>query len=178
VKKARYRFWMLTGLVVLGASQAWAADFTTDPALGYWKALDDKTGLVTSGWEIYLEKDGTLCGKIISMYDYPADAVAARCKKSYKGFPVEGDVSKMTVQGTPWIFGLRNDGPGRWVDGHIVNPEDGTIWSAKVIFHKADGKRYNVDTLEMRGEFALGIGRSQFWPSVTLDEALAVQKPK
>jgi uncharacterized protein (DUF2147 family) len=70
----------------------------------------------------------------------------------------------MTVVGTPWIFGLSPDRPGQWSGGNIINPEDGRIYHCKVIFRAAgSSNRFRADTLEVRGEIGLGIGRSQFW---------------
>jgi len=161
-------------LVLVFAAKAVAQE-AADPALGFWLAVDEKTGKVTSGWEMYTDRNGSLCGRILSMSDYPLDTLADHCKKSYKDFPVPGDVSRMTVVNTPWLFGLKRDGPGKWSGGKIINPEDGSIWQAKVTFHAADGKHYTVDTLEMRGELALGIGRSQFWRKAERAEAAGLR---
>jgi len=69
----------------------------------------------------------------------------------------------MPVIGTPWIFGLSPVRPGEWSGGHVINPEDGRMYRCKITFRAADGRRFRADTLEMRGEIGLGIGRSQFW---------------
>jgi uncharacterized protein (DUF2147 family) len=133
-----------------------------DPAEGYWLSVDDQSGKVTAGWQIYLE-GGKLFGKILSMSDYPNDVPAYPCKETYPGFPVSGRVNQMTVVGTPWIFGLSPERPGHWGGGSIINPEDGKMYHCKIIFRAANGNRFKADTLEVRGEIGLGIGRSQFW---------------
>jgi len=132
-----------------------------DPVEGYWLSIDEKTGKTTAGWYVYQE-GGKLYGKILSTND-PKDTVATKCKESYPGFPVAGNVNQMTIAGTPWIFGLSMDKPGEWSGGSIIDPQDGKIYKCKIIYRNADGKKYKTDVLEMRGEIGLGLGRSQFW---------------
>jgi uncharacterized protein (DUF2147 family) len=136
--------------------------FGADPVEGYWLSVDEKTGKVTAGWEIYQE-GGKLFGRILSTAENPPDVIADKCKESYAGFPVAGKVNQMKVLGTPWIYGLSPEKTGQWSGGSIINPEDGKVYQCKIIFHAADGGKYKGDTLEMRGEIGLGIGRSQFW---------------
>jgi uncharacterized protein (DUF2147 family) len=133
-----------------------------DPVEGYWLSIDEKSNKITAGWYIYQER-GKLFGKIMSMADYTIETRAEKCRDSYAGFPVSGRVSQMPVVGTPWIFGLSPDRPGEWSGGSIINPEDGRMYKCKIIYRNADGRRYNTDMLEVRGEIGLGIGRSQFW---------------
>jgi len=137
--------------------------FAADSVEGYWLSVDEKTGKVTAGWQIYQE-GGKLFGKILSLADDPPDVIADKCKESYKGFPVSGKVNQMKVIGAPWIFGLKMDKPGIWSGGNIIDPADGNMYQCKITFHAAgSSNKYKEDTLEMRGEIGLGIGRSQFW---------------
>jgi len=133
-----------------------------DPVEGFWLSIDEKSGEVTAGWEIY-QKDGVLYGQILSTAGKPRDTIAERCRESYAGFPVAGKVNEMTVVNTPWIYGLKRNKPGEWSGGTIIDPSNGSHYRCKIAFHAADGTRYKVDTLEMRGEIGFGIGRSQFW---------------
>ena len=133
-----------------------------DPVEGYWLSIDEKTGEITAGWEIY-QKDGRLYGQILSAAGKPRNRVAVKCKESYSNFPVAGKVNAMTVVNTPWIYGLKQNKPGEWSGGSIIDPASGSQYQCKITFHAADGNRYKVDTLEMRGEIGFGIGRSQFW---------------
>ena len=66
---------------------------------------------------------------------------------------------------------MKQDGEGKWTGGSIVNPQGGKCYTCKITFHAADGKKYKQDTLEMRGEIGMGIGRSQYW--IATDEATA-----
>ena len=133
-----------------------------DQVEGYWLSIDDQTGEVTAGWRIYQE-GGRLYGMILSMTAYSKDVLAEYCRDSYQGFPIAGRVNQMPVVGTPWIFGLTRNRNGEWSGGSIINPEDGRMYRCRIIFRPADGRRFNTDTLEVRGEIGLGIGSSQFW---------------
>ncbi|GHV87254.1 hypothetical protein AGMMS50255_5500 [Spirochaetia bacterium] len=148
--------------------------FAGDPVEGYWVSVDDKTGKVTAGWEMYVA-DGKLCGKILSMADVPQDLVAVKCRDSYRGFPVEGKVNRLPIIGAPWIFGLSAEKPGQWSRGFIIDPSNGFLYNCKITFRAADGKKFPTDVLEMRGEIGLGIGGSQYWRKSTLEEAAGLR---
>jgi uncharacterized protein (DUF2147 family) len=153
-------------LFVIGTGVAFAAD----PAEGFWLSVDEKTGKVTAGWEIY-QQGGKLFGKVLSTADHPPGVKATACKESYSGFPVAGKVNQMNVAGTPWIFGLSPDKPGQWKNGNVIDPSDGKMYKCKITFHPRDGSKFKTDSLEMRGEIGLGIGRSQYWQKATKEEA-------
>jgi uncharacterized protein (DUF2147 family) len=148
--------------LVIGLSITTVCFAQNDPVEGYWISVDEKTNKVTAGWQIY-QQNGILYGKILSLADEPKGTIAKDVKESYRGFPLSGKVNQMEVAGPPWIFGLTKKGTGDWRDGKIIDPADGNMYNCKIIFRKADGKKYANDTLEMRGEIGLGIGRSQFW---------------
>jgi uncharacterized protein (DUF2147 family) len=150
--------------------------FAADPAEGYWLSLDEKTGKVTAGWEIY-QSNNKLYGKVLSSAVDSEDARAHKCRETYREFPVPGKVNEMPLVGTPWIFGLTLDRPGQWKDGSVVDPTTGNVYKCSIVFHAADGGRYKVDTLEMRGEIGLGLGRSQFWQRASREIAGAQRPP-
>jgi uncharacterized protein (DUF2147 family) len=158
-------------LLVLRAGLCFA-----DPVEGYWLSVDERTGKVTAGWEIY-EEEGKLYGKVVSTAEHPADVKARLCRESYRGFPVPGKVNEMLVVGTPWIFGLSREREGKWSNGHVIDPTDGNMYHCKITYRPADGKKFTVETLEFRGEIGLGIGRSQFWRKSSLEAALALALP-
>ena len=65
---------------------------------------------------------------------------------------------------------LTKKAPGEWAGGNIIDPKDGKIYKCKIRRHAPDGKDYKEETLEMRGEIGLGIGRSQYWKRTDLAE--------
>lgn len=150
-------------LIVLLASLALFCGFgfCQDPAVGFWKSIDEKTNEATALWKIY-EEGGKLYGKIIEAPKADGNTLADKCKESYKGFPVEGKVNKMKLLGTPFIFGLSKISDGKWEKGSIIDPNDGKMYACSITIHEADGGKFKETTLEMRG--SLGpFGRSQFW---------------
>ncbi|GHV74857.1 hypothetical protein AGMMS49940_21590 [Spirochaetia bacterium] len=158
-------------IIALCMGMVLAAGFCfADPVEGFWISVDDKTGKATAGWEIY-RQNGKLYGRILSIAGYPQDAKAFYCKESYRDFPLPGKVNQLPVIGTPWLFGLSPDGPGKWSGGQVIDPQNGNMYKCKITYRTADGKRLKTDALEMRGEIGLGIGRSQFWQKSTQAEA-------
>jgi uncharacterized protein (DUF2147 family) len=109
------------------------------------------------------------------MNGFPPDTLATACKESYKGFPLSGVVNRMKVIGPPWIFGLKMEKPGQWAGGNIIDPNDGKLYQCRIIFRAVDGKKYKQDTLEMRGEIARGLGKSQYWTKSTREEASSLR---
>jgi len=147
--------------------------FAADPAEGFWISVDEKTGKQTAGWEIWQE-NGILYGKILSIANNPQDAKSGGVGKTYDNFQNGVDVGTLKVIGTTWIWGLTKQKEGKWANGYIIDPESGSRYKCKITFHKADGKKYTVDTLEMRGEVG-PFGRSQFWEKSTKAAASALR---
>ncbi len=162
---------VLFALIMVSAAAA------ADPVEGLWKSIDEKTGKTTAAWTIY-ERNGELFGEILVVPDQKADTLATECKGPYKGFPRGGDVTKMTLVNTPFIFGLKRKAAGFWEGGNIIDPKDGKMYKCKITFRQADGSKFTVDTLEMRGEIGLGIGRSQYWERTTPEEIENLKKQR
>jgi len=156
-------------LAVFGVSLLAAADKVE----GFWKSVDE-TGKTTAAWKIY-QKDAKLYGEIVTVPGQSDSKIADACLPSYKGFPVSGDVNKMTVVNTPFIFGLSMKKEGQWEGGNIIDPKDGKMYKCKIAFRAADGKKYPTDVLEMRGEIGMGLGRSQYWVRTTEAEIAALR---
>ncbi len=154
-------------LVIFGT----AAFLAADPAEGYWKSIDDETGKATAFWNIYV-RGGQLFGEIVKITDKPDDTIADKVDPSYSGFPISGDLSKRTVLHTPWIYNMSRRSEGDWRGGYIIDPNDGRRYRSDVKFHKADGNKYQVDTLEVKGKI-LFFSRSQYWERSSLAEVQA-----
>lgn len=151
----------LLALCIMAALTA-ATLFAADAVEGYWKSIDEKTGKVTAAWHIYQEGN-KLYGVIVTVPTQKDSTIADTCKSAYKDFPVAGEVNKMTIVNTPFIFGLTRKADGQWDNGNIIDPKDGKIYKCKITFRPADNAKFKTDMLEMRGEIGLGIGRSQYW---------------
>jgi len=148
--------------------------FAADAAEGFWLSVDEKTNEETAGWKIWQE-GGKLYGKILSIADKPQDEKATGGKgKSYDNFMNGSDIGTLQTVGTTWIWDLKRQGDGKWADGFIIDPGDGKRYKCRITFHKADGKKYKTNTLEMRGEVG-PFGRSQFWKTATEAEAAGLR---
>jgi uncharacterized protein (DUF2147 family) len=130
--------YLLTAIIIVMCTGAVFAD---DPLEGFWLSVDHKTGKIESGWEIY-EHNGRLVGKMHSGLGISATAIAVKCRESYPSFPVAGKVNQLPVLGTPWIFGLTMESPGRWTNGNVIDPSNGSIYKCSIFFHSADGKKF------------------------------------
>jgi len=146
--------------------------FAADPVEGFWLSVDDKTGEIKSGWEMY-ESNGYMYGKMLSAVGFSSATKATKCRDSYANFPIAGKVNQLPLLGTPWLFGLRMESPGKWTNGNIVNPEDGNMYKCSLIHHPADGKKFKQETLEIRGQLLIFSG-SQYWKRATREEASAL----
>jgi len=153
-----------------------SAVFAADPVEGFWIGIDNKTGEIQAGWEVY-ESNGFMCGKIISGVSQLPEDKAINCKDSYANFPIEGKVNQLTIFNTPWIFGLSMERPGYWTNGYVINVNDGNMYRCSLIHHPADGKKYQQETLELRGQL-LVFSASQFWRRATREEASALRMKK
>ena len=140
-----------------------------DPVEGLWKSVDEKTGNVTGAWKIEV-KNNLLFGEMLVTIGRDPNGAATSCKDSYPDFPKKGKVCNMPIVGTPFIYNLKQKSEGVWHKGYIIDPGSGKYYYCKITFRKADGKKYQSDTLEMRGEIGIGIGRSQYWTRTTQEE--------
>jgi hypothetical protein len=142
---------------------------------GYWLSVDPKTKKASAGWQTYIV-DGTLYAKMLSAPSYGKDDIAKKCKPSYQGFPLSGDVSKMRVfNEITWVYGMTKKSDTVWGGGTIIDPENasGASYNCTITYHPADGKKYSVDTLEVYG--SLGpFGRTSIWQRSTPEKASAL----
>lgn len=149
-------------IIAVMAVLALASAAAADPAEGFWISVDENSGKDTAGWRIFAE-GGRLKGEILSVAGKKQDVKATAGRgKSYDNFMGGADVGSLTVVGTAWIWGLEKDDEGEWEDGYVIDPNNGKRYRCEITFHRADGKKYKTDTLEMRGKVG-PFGRSQFW---------------
>ncbi|MDD9947066.1 MAG: DUF2147 domain-containing protein [Myxococcales bacterium] len=130
-------------------------------ALGYWKHIDEDTGKTQSIFKIWMHK-GKLVGKIVKAFPKdgkPAQKICSECEGRRHNRPIEG----MTFF---WGFKPDEDEKRKWVDGKILNPEDGEVYNAEAEL-SADGKR-----LEVFGyvRVLIKIGGTSVWQRPTAKE--------
>lgn len=108
----------------------------TQTSVGQWVTIDDETNKKKSIVELY-KVDGKLYGKIIYLYPREGREPNAKCDKctdDRKGDPLIG---------LQLVRGLRWNG-GAWVDGTIVDPENGKIYDLKMWVDKDAPNKLNV----------------------------------
>ena len=126
---------------------------STDPAIGVWKTIDDKTNEPASLIKIQ-DVNGALEGTIVKTFQKPNEkplVYCNLCKDERKDKPIIG--MKIMTE-------LKRDKPGSWSDGKILDPEEGEIYRVKIVTE--DGKKMDV-----RGYIGVPLlGRTQVWYKV------------
>ena len=129
------------------SSLAFAEDIT-----GLWQTIDDKTGAPKGQVEIRKEANGTFVGKITKItprIGYTPKETCVDCPAPYTNKPILG----MDV-----LTGLKQGQGSNYVNGRILDPNTGKIYSMKAKL-SANGKR-----LHLRGYVGVSVlGRNQIW---------------
>lgn len=129
------------------SSLAFAEDIT-----GLWQTIDDKTGAPKGQVEIRKEANGTFVGKVIKITPrtgYTPKEICVDCPAPYTNKPILG----MDV-----LTGLKQGQGSNYVNGRILDPNTGKIYSMKAKL-SANGKR-----LHLRGYVGVSVlGRNQIW---------------
>jgi uncharacterized protein (DUF2147 family) len=138
-------------LAVFGLSASLAmAQGSSDPALGVWKTIDEKTNQPSSIIRLE-EKGGELTGTVIELIPTPGEPLVTHCKLC------AGERKDKPIVGMVIMFGLKQDKRGQWSGGEILDPEEGEIYKVKI--STEDGK-----TLQVRGYIGIPLlGRTQIW---------------
>jgi hypothetical protein len=123
---------------------------STDPVLGVWKTIDEKTNQPSSLIRLD-EINGELIGTVTELIPTPGEILVTHCnlcKDERKGKPIIG----MMI-----MKGLKKSSPGVWSGGEILDPEEGEIYKVKI-------NMVNDKTLEVRGYIGIPLlGRTQTW---------------
>lgn len=135
-------------VAIFGVLLSFSAQAENMDAEGHWRTIDDATGQAKSIVRIY-NVGGELKGDIVELLNpTEPNPRCTECKGSRRDQPLEG----LNI-----LWGLERDGD-EWVDGSIIDPENGKEYSAQLKVTEAGSR------LEVRGYlgFAL-IGRTQTW---------------
>lgn len=120
-------------------------------AEGQWRTIDDDSGEPKSIVRIY-QDDGELKGQIVELLN-PSEP-NPRCTEC------EGERADQPIEGMEIIWGLERDGD-EWVDGHILDPNNGKEYKAKLEVTEGGSR------LEVRGYIGFSLmGRTQVWERV------------
>lgn len=116
--------------------------------IGKWKTIDDQTGEAKAVVEFY-EKGGKVFGRIVNIIK--EEDRNGRCELCSSSDPRKDQL----VQGMTIIRNLVPKGK-EWVDGDILDPENGKVYSCKIWIEGGD--------LMVRGYVGFSLmGRTQVW---------------
>jgi uncharacterized protein (DUF2147 family) len=139
---------LVSALIALGLLLPLSVFAESMSAEGNWRTIDDETGEARSIVRIWND-GGELKGEIVELLNpTEPNPTCTECKGSRRNQPLVG----LNI-----IWGLEQDGD-EWVDGKILDPENGKEYSAQLKVTEGGSQ------LEVRGYlgFAL-IGRTQTW---------------
>jgi uncharacterized protein (DUF2147 family) len=144
-------------LLTVSAPTASAAE---KDVFGYWKRVDDKTGKTVSIFRLWEDK-GKLVGRIVKVYPKPGEKppVCTDCNGAAKDKPVTGLIFL-------WGFTRDSDSPHKWVDGKVLNPENGKTYGCEVELSE-DGKGLKVYGYI---SFLVKLGGTSVWQRPTAEE--------
>ena len=131
---------IVTVSTLLSAPTVSAADSQAENKgpYGYWKSVDKKTGRTQSIFKLTDEK-GKLTGRIVKAFPTPGEKYNPICNKC------DGERKDKPKQGMVFFWNFVPDkGKARkWVDGKILNPDDGKIYGSEAELSE-DGTKLDV----------------------------------
>ena len=140
----------LFGMILSISLNSTAIAQTADPAIGIWKTIDDKTNQPASLIKTE-EINGTLEGTIIKTFPRPNETPLTNCNLC------KDELKDKPIIGLKIMSGLKQQKPGFWSGGKILDPKEGEYYKVKV--STEDGKKMDV-----RGYIGVPmLGRTQVW---------------
>ena len=114
---------------------------------GNWATIDDETGVKRAVLH-FVVTEGTLSGTVDNVYPQPGDTgICSNCP---------GDFKDKQVKGLQILWGLKENNPGVWEGGQILDAKTGKIYHVKMTLKD--------DKLYVRGYIGIPlIGRTQVW---------------
>ncbi len=129
---------------------------------GFWMAYDDGDGR-PGGVFYFYENDGSYEGRLVKQITYPEDPpenpLCAHCPGEKKDKPMLGLVI---------VWGMKRHGAAKYEDGKILDPRDGSVWSAQIEVTPDNQK------LNLRGYVATPLlGQTRVWTRLP-DDTMAL----
>ena len=147
LKKTMGKYFLITLILMLGSSTAYAAEFTP---VGLWRTIDDQTGK-PRGLVRITEANGEYQARVEKTFPKPGEDSNPKCEKC------EGARQNKPVIGMTILWGLKKQGD-EYQGGEILDPENGKVYRATIKL-KDGGKK-----LDVRGFIGFSLfGRSQTW---------------
>lgn len=143
----------LTGLLLTALSGLSIAA-ETDPLIGKWKTVDDRTGYSRADVEIRKKPDGSYEGIIVATRNVPGTEKMGICSNC------PGQLKNKPFLGLPFIWDFKQNphNPREFQNGKVLDPIGGKIYKGKARL-SASGKH-----LTLRGYVGVSvIGRSVTW---------------
>lgn len=126
----------------------------TDPLIGKWKTVDDRTGYSRADVEIRKKPDGSYEGIIVATRNVPGTEKMGICSNC------PGQLKNKPFLGLPFIWDFKQNphNPREFQNGKVLDPIGGKIYKGKARL-SASGKH-----LTLRGYVGVSvIGRSVTW---------------
>lgn len=126
--------------------------------LGTWQTIDDKDHKPRSLVRISLDKNGELTGQIIDFIPRAGesrDDICDKCSNEFHNQPIIG---------LQFMWGFKEQKPGVWTGGHILDPANGKVYKSKLSLAQQGGE------LKVRGYIGISLlGRTQTWERTKVD---------
>lgn len=128
---------------------------------GFWTAYDDDGR--PGGVFYFYENNGSYEGRLVKKITYPEDPpenpLCAHCP---------GEKMDKPTLGLVIVWGMKRHGAAKYEDGHILDPRDGSVWSAQLEVTPDNQK------LNLRGYLATPLlGQTRVWTRLP-DDAMAL----
>lgn len=128
------------------------ANADTLTPVGTWQTMDDATGQPRNIVKIYPTDNNELQGQIEKVFYRSGEGPDDVCKKC------TGEFHNQRILGMTILWGMVQKDANEWVDGNILDPENGKIYRCKLML-RADGERMAVRYFIV----IPFIGRTQTW---------------
>ena len=116
--------------------------------LGYWKTIDDETGVAKGIVQVFEKEDGKLYGRVIKILPGATKTICDECK---------GELKDRPIMGLEFLTNFSKSGE-RWKGGEILDPKTGKVYRSEMWTKQY----YENEVLVVRGYWGI-FYRTQTW---------------